>query len=74
LLLLLLVTCRSVIVPEAFVPVKHVPESAPEPFGHDAVEQRVDAAAQVVADACEGKARSVRFMKINTPCSLNEIA
>lgn len=29
---------------------EHVPEPAPEPLGHDAVEQRVDAAAEVISD------------------------
>ena len=30
---------------------EHVPESAPEPLGHDTVEQRVDAAAEVISHA-----------------------
>lgn len=34
---------------------EHVAEAAPEPLGHDAVQQRIDAAAQVIADAFEGR-------------------
>ena len=30
---------------------EHVAKAAPEPLGHDAVEQRVDAAAEVISDA-----------------------
>ena len=37
--------------PAAPAVAEHVPESAPEPLGHDAVEQRVDAAAEVVSNS-----------------------
>jgi len=40
------------VVDHGFVPVEHVPEASPEPLGHDAVQQRVHAAAEVVTHSC----------------------
>ena len=45
-----MVSGRSRVVVQALIPVEHVPEASPEPLRHHAVQQRVDAAAQVVAD------------------------
>ena len=39
--------------PAAAAVAEHVPEPTPKPLGHDAVEQRVDAAAEVISHTCK---------------------
>ena len=57
LLLLLMVSGRSVIVSQSIVSIEHVAKAAAESLRHDAVEQRIDAAAQVVTDTWRKEVR-----------------